>query len=83
MTLTVGATLAVTAGTAQALPRRCDAIVDRISYDWDQYNEYMAWAGINAHDGNWQDYVENVNTANFWANAAQADTAAASRSGCF
>jgi len=81
VTVTAGVVLAVTAGTAQAMPR-CDAMIDRISYDWDEYSNYAAWASINQHDGDWQDYVENMNMATIWATQAQSDTAAARRGGC-
>jgi len=81
--LTVAAALAATTGTAQALPSRCDTMLDRISNDWDEYSNYAAWAGINAHDGDWQDYAENMNLAAMWATQAQDDTASARRAHCF
>ncbi len=82
-TLAVGATLAVTAAPAQAMPRRCTALFDRITYDWDQYDFYVAEAGINRHDGNWQDFVENMQAAHDWALLATGDTATAERAGCY
>lgn len=81
--LAVGGTLAVTAAPAQAMPRRCTALFDKINLDWDQFYQYVWEARINQHDGNWSDYVENMQMASTWAINAQGDTAAAERAGCF
>jgi hypothetical protein len=81
-TVAVTATVLATAGPAAAAPQRCNAILDRIDYDWDQFNEFAAWAGINAHDGDWQDYEENMRAAGDWAMAARMNTETAQRTGC-
>ncbi len=82
-TLAVAGTLAVTAAPAQALPRSCATLMDWIDYDWNEVNEFSNWASIDQHDGNWQDYQENMEMAKFWTEVAQADTAAAQRAHCY
>lgn len=80
--LAVGATLVATAGAAQALPRNCNAFQDAIDYDWDQVNNYAAWALIAQHDGDWQDFVEDQHDIAFWAMQAKIDTSRAQKAGC-
>jgi len=82
-TLAVAGTLAVTAAPAQALPRSCATLMDWIDYDWSQVNEYASWADINQHDGDWQNYNENMEMVRFWTEVAHMDTAAAQRAHCY
>ncbi len=81
-TLAVAGTVAVTAAPAQARPKLCSSLLDAIDHDWDEFNNYAAWAGINAHDHDWQDYSENMQAAANWARNAKLDTQTAQNAGC-
>jgi len=81
--LAVGATLATTAVPARAEAPWCDAILEMIDYEWDRYDFYANEANINAHDGNWSDYTENMKEAASWAEIAHMYEGLARHSRCY
>jgi hypothetical protein len=82
-TIAVGATLAATAAPAQAMPKQCKVWLDAVDNDWNQVNEWANWALIAKHDGDWQDYEEDMQAVSFWAMQAKIDTRNAQRGGCY
>lgn len=81
--LAVGATLTATAVPAQAEAPRCGAVLEMIEYEWGRYDFYANEAEINAHDGNWSDYTENMNEAASWAEIARMYEGLAQHSHCY
>jgi hypothetical protein len=82
MIVLAGATAGGTVGTANALPRGCDALLDKIAMDFDEAQYWNVLATANANAQEYEDYQYCLYWVSYWNKMAAADTKAANRRHC-